>query len=440
MGVEILQETITNEYLGLTKTITGSYPAEITVKAAAQAARWASREKKARAGKDLDFLRELAEYDTRQAEGFIKECKNMLRSNLEGERKFDPASLYDDQPYPPFVFKEAAPRYKPIARTIGVPKKNFFGELFSPSAGKKRLNLEKEAAQSYEAALRQYEERKAAARAAHEEKRAAYLEKQSAYNRSVDRLQLDFERGRPEAVESCVRIALSGLTCPDLIELDFDARYLPPEKLVAVNCIFPCPWEIPRAVRYRYNEAEHGITPVEMEPEEFALFYKTVLLQLTLSSIYTVFESIYTVFESVASRHIRQAAFNGLVNGPGPVEPDNGTEDASIYCILTCQVSREFFQSLDLEGTPPDQCFYAAKGIIKEPLTELLPVQPLVATGKTPEPTDETGRSRDCDTIPEPAAFRPGELTTIAKELMTDVFEKIEDGLHHGRKPKKDPH
>jgi len=433
MGVEILQETITNEYLGLTKTITGSYPAEITVKAAAQAARWASRGKKARTRKDLDFLRELAEYDTCQAEGFIKECKNILRSNLEGERKFDPASLYDDQPYPPFVFKEAAPRYKSIARTIGVPKKNFFGELFFPSAGKKRLNLEKEAAQTYEAALRQYEEKKAAARAAHEEKRTAYLEKQSAYNRSVDRLQLDFERGRPEAVESCVRIALSGLTCPDLIELDFDARYLPPEKLVAVNCIFPCPWEIPRAVRYRYNEAEHGITPMEMEPEEFALFYKTVLLQLTLSSI-------YTVFESVASRHIRQAAFNGLVNGPGPVEPDNGTEDAPIYCILTCQVSRKLFQSLDLKGNTPEQCFSAVKGIMKEPLTGLTPVQSLVGTGKTPDSVRGTRRSRDCDTIPEPAAFRPGELTTMAKELMTDMLEKIEDGLHHGRKPKKDPH
>ncbi|KUK82351.1 MAG: Restriction endonuclease, partial [Pelotomaculum thermopropionicum] len=411
MHEEILQKTITNEYLGLTKIITGSYPAEITVKAAAQAARWADREKRARERKDLDFLRELAAYDTRQAETFIKEAKNILRANLERIKKFDPASLYDDRPYPPFVFKEAAPRYKTIARATGVPQKSFFGELFFPSVRRKRLKLEKEASQAYETAMRQYEERKTAARGGHEKERAVHLEAQSVYNRSVDQLQLDFERGRPEAVESCVRIALSGLTCPDLMELDFDARFLPAEGLVAVNCIFPCPWEIPRAVRYRYNETEHGVTPVEMEPEEFALFYKTVLLQLTLSSI-------HTVFKSVASRHIRQAAFNGLVNGPVPLDRDNGTEDgtegASIYCILTCKVTRELFQSLNLEETPPEQCFTAIKGVMKEPLTGLLPVQPLVTAGKPPGPAGKTGSNRETQTATEPAAFRPGELTTLA--------------------------
>lgn len=432
MNDKILRQTISNEYLDLTKTITGSYPAEIKVKAAAQKARWTNREESARKRKELDFLREWAVYDTRQAATFIKDAKNILRSNLEKIKKFDPAFLYDDQPYPPFVFKEAAPRYKPIARATGVPQKNLFGELFFPSVRKKRLKLEKEAAQTHETAMREYEERKTAARAAHEENRAAYLEAQAAYNRSVDQLHLDFERGRPKAVESCVLIALSGLTYPDPIELDFDVRFLPADGLVVVNCIFPCPWEIPRALRYFYNETEHGINPVEMEPEEFALFYQTILLQLTLGSI-------YTIFESVASRHIRQTAFNGLVKGSVPLDRENGTEDDTTYCILTCKVTGGFFQSLNLQETPPEQCFSTVKGIMKKPLTELLPVQPLVTAGNIPE-ADATGPGRKNHNAPETAAFKPGELTAMARELMTDMLEKIEDGRHHGRKQKKHPH
>lgn len=430
MSVKVYQKVISNEYLGVEEEIKGAYPAEIEVKAKVQAARWARREKRQRERENIDFLRELAGYDTRQAVLFIEECKNILRSNLEAGKKLDLVSLYDDKPYPPFVFKEPAPRYKEIAREMGVPQKDLLAELFFPSIKKRRLDLEKKAKETFESRMQQFKESQEAARAAYEEKRAKYIEKQSEYNMSVDQLHLDLEKGLPEAVESSARIALALINCPDIIELTFDARYLPQEKLIIINCVFPHPWEIPRAVRYDYIEEENGITPLEMEQEEFSSFYKNILLQLTLSSI-------HILFESLDPRHIQQAAFNGLVKGPESGGTYNGAESESNCCILTCKVSRELFKSLDLAGASPEECFRAIKGVMEEPLTELTAVRPAVDMKQVPPAGPETGQKQAGNASPGPAAFRPGELTTMARELMADMVEKIETSLANGGRSKR---
>jgi len=423
--VTIHEKTVSNEYLGVTETIKGAYPAEVGVKAEAQLAMWAGLEKRRKERDAIQSLSTLAEYDSGQAREFLEERENILRANLNACGKLNWVSLYNDEPYPPFVFKEPPPRYDQIAREMGVPQKSFFTELFFPSARKRRLKLEQEAKEVFDDQMRQYEARKEAARTAHEERRDDYVRKQSEYNQSVDQLQFDFEKGLPEAVESCLRIALAGLTHPDIFNLEFDTQYNREEKLAVVNCLMPVPEEAPRTVKYIYNEEEYDIIPVEMEQKEFNNLYESILLQLTLAGI-------RVAFDAAPARLVRQVAFNGLVKG---TVPETGG-DANI-CILTCKVSRDRFDSQDLTRCPPAEIFTDLPGVMTPPMTELNPVQPVVDIDRTPPLYSEVEQILGA----KPETYQPGDFKHIARELVSDMFDQIEkDLIDLGRLPKRVAH
>src|SRR5450830_1765180 len=53
----------------------------------------------------IDDLKQLAEFETKQCKLFIKGSKNILSEHLAAGVKTDWASLYEDKPFPPFVFK-----------------------------------------------------------------------------------------------------------------------------------------------------------------------------------------------------------------------------------------------------------------------------------------------------------------------------------------------
>lgn len=426
MDATTYQKTISNDKLGVMEEIKGTTLVEIRVKAEKQLARWAGQERRQKERSDLDSLEEMAEYDTIQAEAFIEECGSILQSNLNAGRELEWISLYNDKPFPPFVFKEPVPRYEKIARKIGVPKKNLFAELFLPTVKNRRVNLETEAKQVLDLGLQQYEEKKESARVAHKEQRAAYIEEQSEYNKSVDQLQLDFEKGHPDAIESFIRIALAQITYPDAIKVEFDVQYQQAEKLIIINCIFPGPVELPRTVRYQYNEEEKGITAVEMGQKDFDAFYESVLLQITISSI-------HILFKLVNSRHIQLVGFNGWVKGA-----DLETAGEIKTCILSCKVSRDVFDSFDLAGTPPGECFANLKGRMVRPLTGLIPVQPIVDKRQTVSLYTEIGQvSTKLNAPVKPAPYQPGDFKHLAKEIMADMFDQIENDLVNTGQPQK---
>lgn len=421
---KLYKKDIANRYSGIDEEVKGASPAELKVKAESQQARWAALKKQHKERDELDNLRELAEYDTLRAEEFIEECGNILRANLNAGNKLDWVNLYDDRPYPPFVFNEPVPRYERIAREMGVPRKSFFAELIVPSARSKRVNMEAEAKKEFDRRIKQYEEMKEAARMVHEKERAAYIEEQAEYNRSVDRLQLDYEKGSPEAVGSVARLVLARTVHPYALKVEFDAQYDRAEKLLVVNGILPAPEDIPRTVRHEYNEEEHGITAVEMEQKEFNDFYESLLLQLILSSM-------HNIFQSVPERHLKKAGFNGYIN--------KADQDS---CVLTCKVSREVFDSLDLTKVPPRQSFLSLNGVMAEPLTALTPVQPLANVKATPPLHPETERtSTGGKPAPGPPAYRPGDFKHIARDLVVGLLDQIEsDLINIGETKKTDIH
>ncbi|TEB16345.1 hypothetical protein Psfp_01370 [Pelotomaculum sp. FP] len=415
MDEKVYDRTITNKYLGVQRIIKGGSPLETRIKAESQLAKWARQEKLHKERERFESLKELAALDTRQAGNTIKACDSILKINLCSAGKLDWASFYHDQLLPPFVFTEHPPRYEQVARKMSVPRKSFISELIFPSARKKRLALEEAARVAFEEQMRNYNANKESAQTSYEAQRAAFINEQSEFNRSVDQLQLDVEKGQPYAVASLARIALAGLELPDEIEVDFDAHYHGTEKLIVLSGILPGPLEMPRIVRYEYHEEENGILPVEMDQDSFDNFYESTLLQIALSAV-------HRIFTSIPDRQIHIVGFNGLI-----------AEGES--CLFTCKTSRDLFNPIDLARNTPDMSFQAMQGVMVKPLTALTPVEPLAWPTKPTFLRPETGEliTRP-DGRRQPAAYQSGEIKNAANDLLVGLLDQLEQDL--SKKPR----
>jgi hypothetical protein len=402
---KVYDRTIANKYLGLQKRITGGTPLEVRIKEKARLAKWTRLEELQKERERIVSLKELAEFDTRQAGNAIKACERILITNLCSDNKLDWASFYDDRLLPPFVFQEHPPRYEQVAREMRVPRKSLISELLFPSLRKKRLAREKAAGERFEELMREYNVRKESAQSSYEAERTTFINDQTEFNRSVDQLQLDVEKRRPAAVASLVRIVLAQLELPDGIEVDFDAHYSRPEKLILVSGFLPAPLEVPRIVRYEYQE-ENGILPVVMDKASFDNYYESTILKITLSAVYKIFTSLH-------DRQIHMLGFNGLI-GEGE------------SCILTCKISRELFNSIDLVRNSPDVSFQAMQGVMVKPLTGLTPVEPLVRMAESSFLSPETGgTTTKPDGMQQSAAYRPGDIKNAANSLLVGLLDQL---------------
>ncbi len=375
---------------------------------------------------NIDDLKQLAEFDTKQSELFIKGCKNILKANLAAGSKIDWPSLYNDKPFPPFVFKSPAPLYKQVAAETGVPPKSFLSEILFSSVKNRRLQKENDAKKAYAIKMKLYEEEKDARRAAYEEKRTAYLAEQSAYNSKVEQLQLDFEKGHAAAIESFARIALNQIITPDSIKTAFDIICQPEEKLLVINSLLPGYLELPRAISHQYEKEAEEIVAIEMDEQEFDIFYQSILLQITLSAL-------HIVFSAIPARHIQWVGFNGWV-----ANDNAGASQGSATCILTCKAARDIFAAFDLTKRSPADCFLGLNGLLAESPQGTVAVKPIVNI----EPSSDTGESRqvadNSEAGPKPPDYLPGEFKQVTTKIVGEMFEQVEKTLLEAARDKDD--
>lgn len=406
--------------------IAGETLPEIQIKTQTMLARRNRLEKIQRERDNVDGLKQLAGFDTKQSELFIKGCKNILKANLASGAKIDWASLYNDKPFPPFIFKNPAPLYNQVARETGVPPKSFLSELLFPSVKNRRLQKEDEAKKAYGLKIKLYGEEKDTRRTAYEAKRTAYLAEQSAYNSKVEQLQLDFEKGHPAVIQSFARIALNQIITPDSIEVAFDAICQPEEKLLVINGLLPGYFELPRTISYQYEKEAEEIVPIEMDEQEFDIFYQSILLQITLSAL-------HIIFSEIPARHIQWVGFNGWVKNDTA-----GASHGSVSCILTCKAARDIFASLDLTKSSPADCFLELEGLLAESRQGTVALQPIVSI----QPSSDTGEAKQAPDHSaaglKPPEYLPGEFKQVTTKIVGEMLEQVEKNLLEAARDKDD--
>lgn len=118
---------------------------------------------------------------------------------------------------------------------------------------------------------------------------------------------------------------------------------------------------------YKYVTASNTIKETPMAESAIAKSYEQLLYSICL-------RSVYEVCVAQKAEDITSVVFNGFVTA---INRANGIKERK--CILSMQVSKERFLSLDLRNVDPKKCFKSLKGVSAAQLIDISPVQPVLS-------------------------------------------------------------
>ena len=155
------QETVRNEYLGVSKVIRAMTRRDIEWLMEAQLAKWEEQEARKREQRQKEATRQQAEEDTRGAQENIERFRTILTGCLAVNVALDWEQLHDRRSVAPFQFTEPKPDRDQIRlQLLGakpaeslvvppVPEEPGFLELFLPFLRRRRHERESEAAEAF---------------------------------------------------------------------------------------------------------------------------------------------------------------------------------------------------------------------------------------------------------------------------------------------------
>jgi len=362
---QIYTEIISNDYLEKKEEIKGLSVLEVKIRAGERLAGWAEEEKRLREREAIESKIALAEYDSHHACSQIMAYRNLFRDSMQLDPKLNWVALYNDTPFEPFVFREVLPTHKKVDKDMKVPAKSIW-EIFLPARKEKRLSREEMAMRILKEKLDRHEERKAVEKRAYETARSLYLEKQGELNDFVDQLKFAYETGKPHGIEGYVRLVLAKSAYPGGVEKDFEVLYDKTGHTVIVNYLLPDINDLPSTTEYEYRAESDEIAPVEMETIELWDFYRSVLVQIAVRTIYEIFRSDYR-------KMIGNVGFNGWLISGG----ETGDREHA-WSLITCKASRENYDKMDPEKGSPEEIFRELKGVMAKSPAMNDAVQPLV--------------------------------------------------------------
>lgn len=154
------QKTISNEYLRKSKLIKAASSWELNLKIQEQEQKWAQAEMKQRERDKIQDIKMQTEFDTIAAQEVISEYQNILNTTLEVDDTLDWKSQKKYDTYPTFVhdsFNTQKPSLDSFKQTYNVPAEGILEKFISPLK-RKRIQLEEQAKEAYEKALKEYDE------------------------------------------------------------------------------------------------------------------------------------------------------------------------------------------------------------------------------------------------------------------------------------------
>ncbi|HYE08741.1 MAG TPA: restriction endonuclease [Patescibacteria group bacterium] len=410
----LFHKTISNDYLGLVKTIKAKSLWELEVKERQTKEAWKKREQVARErGRILDLKAE-AEFMNAEAVELINEYSNLIIHALEVNDKLDWDSQLKTDKYKEFVFKQNEPNLALIQQSLRVPKKSFFESIFS-SLKKKREELEIKAETQYKEEKSKYDAEKDTAFMKYQTQKEKFDKEQEDHNNSVRTWKKDFENAVPEAIEKYIDVVLGNSEYPEDFNNEYEVQYEPNSKALIVSYVLPNTDQIPKISGHKYVASAKEIRPIEMKVKEFNSFYDNIIFQVCLRTIHEVFEAMYEPF-------IDLVIFNGWVKGV-----DKATGQDFTSCIISVQVSKDEFENINLEKVEPKACIKQLKGLIAGPLVDLAPVKPILDINKNDKRFIESKEVlAGINSIENLATMDWADFEHLVRELFEKMF--TEDG------------
>jgi restriction system protein len=328
---------------------------------------------------------------TREAEKAIVDIENLLSYTLDIDDTIDWDRLKrkDD-------FLEKSPTKPSRQKRIGypaepdvlIPEYTFFENIIKSKKEKKKkeyddknkkrieewkaenLNIDKKnqeadkqfdkATENWNAATNEWEKRK-----------EAFYQEREKYNAKIDDMKKSYIEKNPDSIIEYCDMVLGNSVYPNSFPKNYELEYIPETRILIIEYALPSQDNMPTLKEVKYIASRNELKESYIADSQRTKMYDDAIYKITL-------RSIHELFEADAANAIDAVSFNGWVNA---INKATGKEENN--CILSIQVKKEEFVSIDLRNVDPKTCFKGLKGIASSKLSSLTPIQPVLQISKT---------------------------------------------------------
>lgn len=387
--------TIVNSYLNKTKTIKANTIADLNLKIQQQTALWDKQEAVQRAREEelriVEGLKCRAESLNSSVLHQIQEYRTIFSSALSKKYIIDWESekkefTYPDFSYMEFKFYKTPPTIMALQdfqKMYSVPRKNFFEFIFrglrTEREFKERYAMEKYIAwqKQYAEELEKYNLEKNDAKAKYDQTRDEALKKYNnekalaekniiQFNKMVDDIHMGYERGMQKAVSSTIQKNLERTLLPFKNTIKYNVEFLPNDGAAVISISLPGVEKISKTKGYKYVNSTQTIKEIEFNKKEFGTLYDSIIKQVSLRILYEALSYDY-------KHNIKLAVLNGWVD-----KIDRATGNSFSACVISVQISRSDFESINFSNIDVDACIKNLKGLYAGNLSELVPIKPIM--------------------------------------------------------------
>ncbi len=240
-----------------------------------------------------------------------------------------------------------------------------------------------------------------------------FLEQQKEKNDSIEQLKKQYFLKEPEAVLEYYHIVLSLSDYPDYFPQEFDLDYNPETQILIVDYSLPCADDLPNLREVKYVQSREEFKEVFLPESAVNKMFDSLVYQIPL-------RTILEIYESDAANAIDSIVFNGWVESI-----DRSTGQDVKACILSVQMNREEFLSINLANIDPKLCFKKLKGIASSKLHSLTPIAPILIISREDKRfTSSYDVTNDIDESSNLAAMDWEDFEHLIRELFEKEFSQ----------------
>jgi len=372
---------------------------------------------------------------TRLAEERITEVENILISTIETNHAIDWESLKDRKEFSePFPVKPSDPILAklPVSPDRNAPefqpKLNIITSLFKSLKNKAIIESEQKYKMAYEEGERLYNEKLLQNNNLIEQhqknleaydtkvnnwnkKKEEYIQKQNEFNAGIDELKDKYLNNDTETIIKYCSMVLSNSILPEFIEKEFDIDYNPATKILIIDYKLPEIEAYPALKEVKYVVSKNELNEVYFNNNFLEKLFDTTIYKMVLRVLFEEFQAdVANVLEAIS--------LNGWINFLNKATGNH--EDA---CIVSIQVKKDVFNSIDLKNVDPKDCFKSLKGIGSSKLAGITAIQPILALNKNDkrfvESHNVTGQLNNSTNL---AVIPWEEFEHLIRELFEEEF------------------
>lgn len=242
-----------------------------------------------------------------------------------------------------------------------------------------------------------------------ESQKIEFIKSQNEFNGKIDELKLQYLSYDVSAILEYCEIVLNRSSLPDFINKDFEIDYNPANKILIIDYMLPNIEAFPNKKEVKYIASRNELKETYQN--------NTFMEKLFDSTVYKlILRILHEEFQADVINAIDAISLNGWVN-----YLNKATGKYENACIVTIQVKKESFNSIDLKNVDAKACFKNLKGVGSSKLAGITPIQPILTINRNDRRFIE---SHD-------VAYTLDESTNLAaipweefEHLIRELFEK----------------